>query len=647
MFRSMNVKVPKQATIHHIVAVLVSVLLLSFLALGSVPVHAQAHAQAYTENEVKAALLVQIIKNLQWHDEERQADINVAVWDNPNLTRDFALLNEVSVRNKPIRVFPATVISELTRANVVYIPQAQLDALSNIVFELRGNGTLVVTEQSPTLHNVMINIVQQPQESSAVKLKFQINRPNIAFEGITVLPELVLFGGSEIDVAELYHQTEQAIKNLQQENQANFSKLAEQQKAFEIRENEYQKLLRQMQNLEQELASKQGDLQDTEAKLTTLVTQIGNVETQYQTALDQVAAKEAELARAETVKREFEANVNAQRQLLEQLGNEIQSNQALLSEQENLLNEAQSEVKSQSEVIDKQRDIIYVVLVVVVITLISIVTISYLFYKNKRTKDKLETAITSLTVAKEQLVETEKMASLGQLVTGVAHEINTPIGISLTAISTLGAESQEFKRLIEDGKLRKSDAIKFADKLSQLDELIEGNLARCHRLVENFKQVSADQIVEQSRVIKLNDYCQSIMNTLSAYLKKHHVEWDIIGDNPQHNIDPGLLSQVINNFTTNAVAHAFEDGQTRRISLQISEHNGKSTLIFEDNGRGMNEEVKQRIFDPFYTTRRGKGGIGLGLNIVHTIITTKLNGHITVDSEVDKGTRFTIELPAS
>ena len=604
-----------------------------------------ANAQDYTVNEVKAALLVQMVRNLQWADEGALSSIDIAIWQDADLSQAFTPINQISVRDLPLRVFTATEMAQLGSAELVYVPQRYLEDLSNLTFSLRGQGVLIVTEQSPTLHNVMINLLQTQRNSSGSTISFQINRPNIAFENITIKPELVLFGGTEIDVAELYHQTETAIQLLRQENQTYFDKIAEQQRAYERQEVEYQALQTRQKTLESVIDEKEKSIIDNQKKLSELVDQIQNVESQYSTALAQVELKEQELKAAEKTQQDYELSVAQQIEVLNALNAEVEANKTLLANQEDQLNEAQTEVKYQSELIDKQRDIIYVVLVVVVVALGAAVLITHLFLKNKRIKEQLETAIDTLTKAKEQLVEAEKMASLGSLVTGVAHEINTPIGISLTAISTLGADSRAFKQLIENGQLKKSEAIKFADKLDELDSLIVGNLQRCHRLVESFKQVSADQIVEQSRQIKLNDYCESIMNTMSAYLKQHQVKWKITGDNPEHNVDPGLLSQVINNLCTNAVNHAFEDQRDKQISIAIDVSDSVSLVRFKDNGIGMESDVVQRIFDPFYTTKRNEGGTGLGLNIVYTIVTTKLNGQIKVNSELGKGTEFVISIP--
>lgn len=621
-------------------------LLVISLLLSAGLAFSKAQAQNYKIEEVKAALVVQVIRNLEWPNEQDSRSIDIAIWQDEALSQAFAPINQLSVRGLPLRVYVADSLAQLGNANVVYIPEAHIADVGQLSFNLRGQGILVMTEESPSLHNIMINILQRQQENTSSTLSFQINRPNIAFEQIAIKPELVLFGGTEVDVAELYHQTEAAIQALRQQNEANFEKLAAQQQAFEQREAQYKTLQARLENLEGVLDKKQESIVSNQTKLSQLMSQIGNVEQEYAKALAQVDSKEKELQAAERTQQEYENNVAQQIQVLDALNAEVEANKKLLANQESQLNEAQTEVKYQSELIDKQRDIIYVVLFVVAVALLAAVLISHLFFKNKRTKDQLATALDTLTQAKEQLVEAEKMASLGSLVTGVAHEINTPIGISLTAISTLGADSREFKQLIESGQLKKSTAIKFADKLDELDNLIVGNLQRCHRLVESFKQVSADQIVEQSRQIKLNDYCHSIMNTMTAYLKQHHVKWTISGDNPLHSIDPGLLSQVINNLSTNAVNHAFEGIEDKHITIEVAVKDSVSLVKFKDNGVGMEPTVLQRIFDPFYTTKRNEGGTGLGLNIVYTIVTTKLNGQISVNSELGSGTEFTISIPA-
>lgn len=616
------------------------------MVIGVCILVSELKAQEYSEGEVKTALLVHIIKNIEWPEDKNKEAIRFSIWQNRQAYQSLVLLNNIDVRNKPIRLSLAINEQQLADADIIYISQQYLDDLSTIALQLRGSGKLIITEQSQTLHNGMVNLVVDNKQKGQARLKFQINRPNLVFEGFTLLPELVLFGGTEVDVAQLYHQTEQGIRELRSLNEQAFAKLSQQQREIDEKEQEFISLQKQVSKLNQQLSERQKDLTESKLDLEQLQNKAINAEQQYKQALQQMTDKEAELKEAVAELSVYEVNVSTQQQLLSRLEKEVTANQILLKEQGSLLTAAESEVKHQSELISQQREIIIFVLIVAVIIILASLTITILFLKNKRIKDQLQLALTNLTEAQEQLVEAEKMASLGQLVTGVAHEVNTPIGIALTAISTLGEETKKFRVLLEEGKLKKSTALEFTDRLTELDKLVQGNLQRCHRLVENFKQVSADQVVAESRTIAIKDYCHKIFETLSVYLKRNNVAWAIDGDNPEIDVDPGILSQVLSNLATNAVTHAFTDNSNAEITLAINKSAEVIAISFFDNGIGMDKETQQKLFDPFFTTKRGKGGTGLGMNIVYNLVTAKLKGNIIVESEVGEGTRFVITLPS-
>lgn len=617
----------------------------SFVVIGVCIFGCELKAQEYSEGEVKTALLVHIIKNIEWPEDNNKKTIRFSIWQNQEAYQSLLLLNNIEVRDKPILLALVNNEQQLADADIIFISQQQLDDLSTIAFQLRGSGKLIITEQSQTLHNGMVNLMVDDKQNDRARLKFQINRPNLVFEGFTLLPELVLFGGTEIDVAQLYHQTEQAIRELRSLNEQAFTSLSKQQREIDDKEQEFIALQLQVTKLNQKLSARQQELTDSKLELEQLQNKAINAEQQYQQALQLVTDKEAELKAAVAELSDYEVSVSTQQQLLSRLEKEVTANQVLLKEQGSLLTAAESEVLHQSKLISQQREIIIFVLVAAVIVILASLTITILFLKNKRIKDQLQSALINLTEAQEQLVEAEKMASLGQLVTGVAHEVNTPIGIALTAISTLGEETKNFRVMLEEGKLKKSTALDFTERLSELDKLVQGNLQRCHRLVENFKQVSADQVVAQSRTIAIKDYCHKIFETLSVYLKRNNISWAIDGDNPEIDVDPGILSQVISNLATNAVTHAFTDNDDAKIILEIQKTENVIAVSFIDNGIGMDKETQQKLFDPFFTTKRGKGGTGLGMNIVYNLVTAKLNGNITVESEVGKGTKFVISLP--
>lgn len=258
---------------------------------------------------------------------------------------------------------------------------------------------------------------------------------------------------------------------------------------------------------------------------------------------------------------------------------------------------------------------------------------------------KLAVAFEDLKYAQQSLVETEKLASLGRLVAGVAHEINTPIGISVTVNSALEMEHQTIGELLAEGKLTKSALDHFVSRVGEATVLMGRTLETASVLVQNFKQVSADQVSSTRRTFDLDVMISELLATL-APTYKHHLIRQNIPKEIKFDSYPGSLAQVITNLATNALTHGYSENETGTICIECQPHDEHKVVItFTDNGRGIPEANVDKVFEPFFTTRRGSGGTGLGLNIVHNIVTSILGGRIWVDSQLGTGTVFSIELP--
>ena len=245
-----------------------------------------------------------------------------------------------------------------------------------------------------------------------------------------------------------------------------------------------------------------------------------------------------------------------------------------------------------------------------------------------------------------QLAAQEKLASLGSLVAGVAHELNTPIGNSLLMASTLHDKTLDLSTALETAALRRSELSGYIGSAREASELIMRSLNQAAELVNSFRQVSVDQASAQRRRFDLARACQEIVATLmnKVRLAGHVLELDVP---PGIVMDsyPGPLGQVLINFVNNALLHAFE-GPGGHMALSASLMEGEWVRIaFRDDGRGIASAHLPRVFDPFFTTRMGQGGTGLGLNIAHTIATSLLNGAIRVESTPGAGTTFILELP--
>jgi ligand-binding sensor domain-containing protein/C4-dicarboxylate-specific signal transduction histidine kinase len=266
------------------------------------------------------------------------------------------------------------------------------------------------------------------------------------------------------------------------------------------------------------------------------------------------------------------------------------------------------------------------------------------FRVDRRTSDlraanlELQEALVRLTSTQRQLLEAEKLASLGGLVAGIAHEINTPLGVSVTAASHLVEESMQLSRKLERGELKRSELERFERAAREGSELILRNLKRADRLVRSFKQVAVDQTNEDRRVVDLAICINEILTTLGPALRKtpHTVEV-VCAEQVICETAPGALYQVISNLVMNSLIHGFERDRPGSIRIEISRNDDRVMVDYRDNGSGMDEAARARIFDPFFTTRRGKGGSGLGMHIVYNLVTQVLGGSIVVDSTPGNG----------
>ena len=265
----------------------------------------------------------------------------------------------------------------------------------------------------------------------------------------------------------------------------------------------------------------------------------------------------------------------------------------------------------------------------------------------RKAKDAAEAALRNLRETQNSLIEAEKLAALGRLVAGVAHEVNNPIGISLTVASSLERKTALFVAEVARGDLRRSSLNDFLETSRDASSQLVANLNRAAELITSFKQVAADRNYSDQRVFDLGDLTEQVVMSLRPGLRKHKLTLNVdCQPNLTMNSYPGPYGQVLTNLFLNAVAHAFPDGKPGAVDIQVRE-SGKDNveIIFSDNGCGMSLDVRRRAFDPFFTTRRDQGGTGLGLHIVYSIVTNRLGGRLDLDSEPGGGTRNQIILP--
>ncbi|TDF38393.1 HAMP domain-containing histidine kinase [Alteromonadaceae bacterium M269] len=257
---------------------------------------------------------------------------------------------------------------------------------------------------------------------------------------------------------------------------------------------------------------------------------------------------------------------------------------------------------------------------------------------------ELAESMSTLQMAKDQLLESERMASLGGLVAGITHDVNTPLGVGVTAASFLDERVNRLKKAFDDKTLTSGTMDSFLTDAQQTTSLLLSNLYRASDLIASFKQVAVDQTSEAKRQINLKQYINEVLLSLAPSIKK--TQHEITLECPDELIidcAPGAIAQICTNLIMNSLIHGFKEGDKGTIKLDITSENEQVQIVYEDNGIGMSPTMLEKHFDAFFTTRRNLGGSGLGTHIIYNLVTQALHGEIVAESEQGKGLKYTIK----
>lgn len=268
---------------------------------------------------------------------------------------------------------------------------------------------------------------------------------------------------------------------------------------------------------------------------------------------------------------------------------------------------------------------------------------------NQTLEQKVKDRTAELEAAQEKLIESEKMVALGNLVAGIAHEVNTPLGIALTSVSNCKEELKDIYRDFENDELTEQGFKDFEAICSEGLTLAETSLVRAAHLVQDFKRTSADQTSLEIEEIALDEYIPRVCNPLKPMLRREQIELSI-DVTPKLVITtcPGIIAQLLTNLISNAQRHAFGpsvDNDINKVAVSCSQNDKGVVISVQDNGKGIPEELHTKVFEPFYTTARDKGGTGLGLNILYNLVRQKFNGEIDLTSAPGEGTTVTVCIP--
>lgn len=261
-------------------------------------------------------------------------------------------------------------------------------------------------------------------------------------------------------------------------------------------------------------------------------------------------------------------------------------------------------------------------------------------------ESKVQETTMELEIAYKEILESEKLASLGALVAGVSHEISTPLGVALSASSYLNEQNDLLFQSIRQNQFTKEILGNYLDTTSESLDIINSNLIRAAELLGSFKQISVDQTGSIKTKFFLKEYLESIFFALKHEYKNKPFTYSINGDASLELYSfPGAFSQIYTNLIMNSIKHGLTEGQELFVDISFYKEDQTLTILYQDNGKGIARNEIKNIFDPFYTSKRNEGGSGLGLSIVYNIVTSNLSGSISCQSEINEGVLFTIKIP--
>jgi signal transduction histidine kinase len=605
------------------------------------------NAQKFDVKHIKSAYMVNFFKHITWPNETSKKNYHLAIYKESTYF-DFLseALKDKKIKNKSIIVSYADNFEQLKRADSVYIPQEFNGDLNEIANSLRGTNTLIISDNSLNKHDVMINLMHM--DKSAV-ISFEVNKSNIIYEKLSMSADLLLLGGSELDIATLYRETEMAMQQTRSKSIKLQSNLLKQEQQLSSSRKALNKL-----NVELSRNATSAKAQKFElAQLKLNVTRKQQLLEQQRITLERVTAQSMKTENELLNQQAMLAEKSFENQRILEID---EQNRKALKQQEQELVQHIAQLKEQSEdlenkkqTISDQQTYLFLTTILTSLAILAVLLIIFFFNKNKRTTRELTKTLANLNETQEQLIQSEKMASLGRLVAGVAHEINTPLSIAITANSLVLDDTLEIKERIDSASLSKSRMKKHIETTEKSLVMSESALDRVRHLLVNFKLVAADQIVSEQREINLSKYIEEVMSTLSVEMKKRKVTYQCIApDVMLITTIPGVFSQVLSNLVMNSLIHGFDGMQAGDINVTLLEVEGQGVeLNYSDSGKGMDEHTLKNIFEPFFTTKRGLGSTGLGMNIVYNLVNQQLKGMIEVTSEQNVGTVIKITLPCT
>ena len=608
------------------------------------------HSAELSPQQIKTAYIYNFIKYIRWPNEGDKQSLKLAYYgDDKVLLNVLKTLEKQSIRSLSIEVIPTRNINNLSNIDIVLVTKKFEPQLSVINSFIKSRPVLVIADNAIEKQLLGINFINKGKT-----IGFEINRYNLIYHQLTVSKDIVILGGTEIEIASM-------VKEMEASQESNRKRLSELEAYVIEKQQKLDTLSKQQLNQKQLIAQQESHIQQQ-------LRANKQLETDFELLKSNLSKSKERLNNNNRMLSEKQADLAGKSVEITRLSTQIDRNKQLLLEQQSQLSESRKNIeehalslKQKTDTLEKQNSRIktqmtalYVSIALMLSVIISLVLIYRGFVIKKRINlqlseknNLLEETNTRLVSTQNQLVKSEKMAALGGLVAGIAHEINTPIGVCITSSSHLNEVVTHFKQQYDQGNVSEEDLENMLSDIQLGGDLISRNLARASSLIQSFKQVSVDQSHEETRTINFHEYLTEICQNLHHKLKqKHHLVEIECDESLTFTGEPGALAQIFTNLIINSVIHGFGDRENGKIRIKVMQEKEILNIDYSDNGKGIKKEEQEKVFDPFFTTNRSGGGSGLGMHICYNLVTQKLNGDIQcIDSQT--GAQFKMSFPAS
>ena len=640
-------------------------------------------AQDLTSPLIKSGLILKFAQHVEWKQEENIDTFRIGVYgEEPELMANLLLLESVNIKDKPLIIRQFRQLDDIYGVHLLYFTRDKNSEIQRITNHISGTQTLMVSDRARNQKLIMINFLPLVDG----KVDFELNKTNITNARLTVTPALLLLGGTDVDVAGLYKQSQRALKRFK-------TQIDELSESYNNKSKQIESLNEEINTRNEEISTRNEEIEKqskeieiqkklNDEQMRKFILQQEQMDARAEElaiVLEEVEIKQQTLDSKIELIRNQEQEINSQRTEIENRNSILKEQEDEIQIQEKKIEEQVSQLSKFANRVARQRIFLYIVIAVCFL-IGGLVFFIYRSYKVKRdanheiqmanevvvaTNEALEDqkkellyTLENLKLTQSQLIQAEKMASVGVLTAGIAHELNNPINFVSGNVKPLQRDLEDvfsiikkYEDIIETKKLDKEfrdvsalmDQLDYSFLIQEIDKLLEGikeGAKRSSQIVKGLRSFSRlDE--EQFQIYDIHEGIESSLILLHNKTKNRITIHRDYADFKSLECYPSKINQVLMNVLTNSI-QAIEGKGDIYIHTLSTEIGFK--IVIKDNGTGMTPEVKEHIFEPFYTTKEVGKGTGLGLSISFGII-EQHNGQIDIISEPNKGTEFIITLP--